>query len=277
MSSLSFIGDYTSYLRIPNTLEMNFGTGDFTIEWYQYQTDSNQFPRIFQIGAYNEVTTIGVSIEGGSFYFWSNGSANNATYLDSSVYKNQWVHFAISRASGIIQVFVNGISVFSMADGTNYSSSNDLVIGNETSVINVEPSNPTQVGNANQTAFGGILSYFSWVKGVALYTSDFTVPTDFPTVTSDYLLLLTESSFDGTLGSTTINNLVTSSSNVPPGFPGSPPPPPPPPPPIPPFTPPTNMKRSLFANNAMVFYARGSLAPGGVGGVGNASIKARKT
>lgn len=277
MSSLSFIGDYTSYLRIPNTPEFNFGTGDFTIEWYQYQTDSNSFPRIFQIGAYNEVTTIGVSIEGGSFYFWSNGSANLVTSLDPSVYKNQWVHFAISRASGTTRIFVNGISVFSMADGQDYSSVNDLVIGNETSVINVEPSNPTQVGNANQTAFGGILSYFSWVKGVALYTSDFTVPTDFPTVTSDYLLLLTESSFDGTLGSTTINNLVTSSSNVPPGFPGSPPPPPPPPPPIPPFTPPTNMKRSLFANNAMVFYARGSLAPGGVGGVGNASIKARKT
>lgn len=277
MPSLSFIGDYTSYLRIPNTTEMNFGTGDFTIEWYQYQTDLNPYPRIFQIGAYNQVTTIGVSIEGGSFYFWSNGSPNNATYLDSSVYKNQWVHFAISRASGIVQVFVNGISVFSMADGQDYSSSNDLVIGNETSVINVEPSNPTQVGNANQTAFGGILSYFSWVKGVALYTSDFTVLTDFPIQTSEYVLLLTESSFTGTLGSTTVNNLVTSSSNVPPGFPGSPPPPPPPPPPIPPFTPPTNMKRSLFANNAMVFYARGSLAPGGVGGVGNASIKARKT
>jgi len=261
MPSLSFIGNATSYLRIPNTPDFNFGAGDFTIEWYQYQTDSNQFPRIFQIGSYDTGTSIGVSIEGGSFIFWSNNSANFAISLDSSVYKNQWVHFAISRASGATRVFMNGTSIFNMVDTNEYSSANDLVIGNES-----VPS--------DTAAFGGYLSYFSWVKGVALYTSNFTVPTDFPIVTSDYQLLLTESSFDGTLGNTALNNNVSNTTNVPPGFPGSPPPPPPP---IPPFTPPTNMKKSLFANNAMIFYTRGSLAPGGVGGVGNASIKARKT
>ena len=31
------------------TPDFNFGTGDFTIEWFQYQTDSNSYPRIFQI------------------------------------------------------------------------------------------------------------------------------------------------------------------------------------------------------------------------------------
>jgi hypothetical protein len=151
--------------------------------------------------------------------------------------------------------------MLTLSDTNDFNSTEDLVIGNE--------SVPSDVA-----AFGGYLSYFSWVKGVALYTSNFTVPTDFPIVTSDYQLLLTESSFDGTLGNTALNNNVSNTTNVPPGFPGSPPPPPPP---IPPFTPPTNMKKSLFANNAMVFYTRGSLAPGGVGGVGNASIKARKT
>ena len=44
MSSLSFLGNATSYLRIPNTNDFDFGTGDFTIEWYQYQTDTNYFP-----------------------------------------------------------------------------------------------------------------------------------------------------------------------------------------------------------------------------------------
>jgi hypothetical protein len=265
MPSLSFIGNATSYLRIPNTPDFNFGTGDFTIEWYQYQTDSNQFPRIFQIGSYDTGTSIGVSIEGdnngGMFYYWTNGTSTGASYLDSSVYKNRWVHFAISRANGTTQIFLNGTLMLTMSDTNDFNSTEDLVIGNE--------SVPSDVA-----AFGGYLSYFSWVKGVALYTSNFTVPTDFPIVTSDYQLLLTESSFDGTLGNTALNNNVSNTTNVPPGFPGSPPPPPPP---IPPFTPPTNMKKSLFANNAMIFYTRGSLAPGGVGGVGNASIKARKT
>lgn len=36
MSSLSFLGNSTSYLSIPNTDSFDFGTGDFRIEWYQY-------------------------------------------------------------------------------------------------------------------------------------------------------------------------------------------------------------------------------------------------
>lgn len=205
MPSLSFIGNYTSYLRIPNVADLNFGTGDFTIEWFQYQTDSNSFPRIFQIGSYVDGTTIGVSIESGTFYYWTNGSANAATYLESSQYKNQWVHFAICRASGTTQVFVNGTSVYNTSVVTDFTSSNDLVIGNETTVVNVDPNNLTDVNNANSTAFGGIMSYFTWVKGAALHTSNFPVPTDYPTVTSDYRLLLKEDSFEGTLGSTVVN------------------------------------------------------------------------
>ena len=44
MSDLFFLGNETSYLRIPNADGFDFGTGDFTIEWYQYQTDNNPFP-----------------------------------------------------------------------------------------------------------------------------------------------------------------------------------------------------------------------------------------
>jgi hypothetical protein len=67
MSSLSFLGNATSYLRIPNVDAFDFGTGDFTIEWYQYQTDNNSYPRIFQVGNYPGGNTIGVSIENGTF------------------------------------------------------------------------------------------------------------------------------------------------------------------------------------------------------------------
>jgi hypothetical protein len=67
MSSLSFLGNATSYLKIPNTDGFNFGTGDFTIEWYQYQTDTNSFPRIFQVGNYTTGISIGVSTEGSIF------------------------------------------------------------------------------------------------------------------------------------------------------------------------------------------------------------------
>jgi hypothetical protein len=248
MSNLYFLGDETSYLRIPNTNEFNFGTDDFTIEWYQYQTDSNPFPRIFQIGSYSgENISIGVSIEVGEggcqFFYWAN-SAIPVKTLETSEYKNQWVHFAICRSSNVTQVFMNGVSIFSMEDGYDFNSEEDLVIGNESTL-------------STETAFGGYMKYFTWVKGVALYTSDFTVSTDYPTLTADYVLLLTASSFSGTLGSTVINNNVSTnfesdnSSTI-------------------------KYTKPLYTNNSLVFYKAGSLASGGVCSVRNSRFKSRR-
>lgn len=260
MSSLYFSGNDTSYLRIPNTPDFNFGTGDFTIEWYQYQIDSNSYPRIFQIGTY-PTTSIGVSIEGGAFYYWSNGSANLIISLDSSTYKNQWVHFAIARSSGTTQIFMNGTSIYSMNDTNNYFSTDDLIISNES----------TQSLNA---AFGGYMTYFSWVKGVALYTSNFTTPTDYPTLTSNYQLLLKATSFGGTLGNTVVNTNVSTINQVPSNFGNSTPVTPKPP--VPSNVPNFRNIGSLFTDNSRVYYKRGTLAAGGIGTVRNYSAKAKR-
>jgi hypothetical protein len=254
MPSLSFIGDETSYLRIPNTSDLNFGTDDFTIEWYQYQTVLTDFPRIFQMGNYDTGTAIGVSIEGGTFYYWVNSSANSLISLESSEYIDQWVHFAICRSSGTTQLFMNGISVHSEAfSNDEFNSEDDLVIANE--------STPS-----NNAAFGGYLTYFSWIKGTARYTSDFTVSNTYPPDTG--VLLLKADSFEGTLGSTVENNNVGTTPDVPPGFSSTPPPP---------VIRNWRSLKSLFSNNAAVYYKPGSLASGGVGSVRNSSAKARKT
>ncbi len=262
MSSLYFLGNDTSYLRIPNTSDFNFGTGDFTIEWYQYQNDSNPFPRIFQVGSYSSNISIGVSIEGGSFYYWTNNTPNYVSFLDSSTYKNKWVHFAISRSSGTTTIFMNGSSMFSMEDTNNFSGSNDLIISNETELSNI-------------ASFGGYMTYFSWIKGTGLYTSNFTVSNTYPTTTG--VLLLKANSFLGTLGNTVVNNNVSTINQVPPNFETTPTPPPPPTP-----RPPSNVKPnfrnigSLFTDNSMVYYKRGTLAAGGIGTVRNSFAKSKR-
>lgn len=210
MSSLSFLGNETSYLRIPNTNAFDFGTGDFTIEWYQYQTDSNSYTRIFQIGNYTGGTlNIGVSIEGGVFYFWQNMSPILITTLNSSDYKNKWVHFAICRTSGVRTVYMNGTSISSLSDTVDYNGNVDLVIGNESSV-------------STDAAFGGYLTYFSWVKGTAVYTANFTVSNTYPSIIGNTVLMLSANggtpNFAGTLGGTVVNNSVTAFSSVPTGF-----------------------------------------------------------
>lgn len=255
MSSLSFIGNATSYLRIPNTNDFDFGTGDFTIEWYQYQTDNNPFPRIFQVGNF-PATSIGVSIEGGNFLYWKNGSYTTITPTTSI--RNRWNHFAICRSTSLTQVYMNGTSMLTsqLNDTTNFDGVNDLIIGNE--------STPS-----NGAAFGGYITYFTWVKGAALYTSNFTVSNNYPTLTNNYVLLLNASIFGGTLGSTVVSNNVSTTQNVPPSFLSS-----------------NNSESNqssikyltpLFTNNSLVFYKPGSLAAGGVGSVRNSSTKARRT
>jgi len=263
-ASLSFLGNSTSYLSIPNTDAFDFGTGDFTIEWYQYQTDSNSFPRIFQVGNYPTIS-IGVSIEGGIFYYWRGGlPLTTVISMNSDDYKNKWVHFAISRSSGTTRIFKDGVVVKTMADTANFNGANDLTIANESNLTDI-------------AAFGGYITYFTWVKGVSLYNANFTVSNTYPTLTSDYVLLLKASGSEGTLGNTVVNSNVSTTPNVPPGFGssggggggggGDPP------------TPTTTIQRpaSLFSNNSMVFYKSGSLPSCGVGSVRNSTVKSRRT
>jgi hypothetical protein len=250
MSSLSFLGDATSYLNIPNTNDINFGQGDFTVEWYQYQTDSNQYPRIFQIGSYNSGISFGVSIESGPFYYWT--PINNINYGNQiQNYKNQWVHFAICRLNGVTNIYMNGVSIYFMNDTSDFNSSDDLTISNESS-----PS--------NDAAFGGYLTYFSYVKGVARYTNNFTVSNTYPPVTSNTVLLLKAGGFEGSLGNTVVNSNVSTVQNVPPGFVSTPTP-----------TVPRVMKPA-YSDNSLVFYKPGSSSSCGVGTVRNSSVKSRR-
>ena len=192
MSSLSFLGNATSYLSIPSSTGTNMGTGDFTIEWYQYQTDTNSFPRIFSIGSYS-TASMAVSIEGGTFYFWSNGSFRGSMSLGT--FRNTWIHFAIVRTSNTTRVYRNGAISITLADSFNYSSASNLVISNESTV-------------SNGAAFGGYLAYFHVMKGVAKYTGGFQVSNTFPTATAETTLLLMASGFSGTSGNTVTNNNV---------------------------------------------------------------------
>jgi len=105
------------------------------------------------------------------------------------------------------------------------------------------------------------------VKGAARYTSNFTVSNQYPPETNTQVLLLKASDFGGTLGSSVVNQNVSTTPNVPPRFlqnnTGG--------------NPVANNFKSIFSNNAMVYYKPNSLASCGVGTVRNSSIKSRKT
>jgi hypothetical protein len=205
--SLSFTGlnpPSASYLSIPNSSSLYLGTGDYTIQWWQYQTDTNPYPRIFQIGNYS-TQKLGVTIEGGTFYYWT-PSATNSFFLTTSQYKNQWVHFAITRTSSRIRIFLNGVLKYSAANTQNITGfSENLSIAQET--------NPTA-----SAGFGGYIYSFEIFKA-SKYTSDttFTPSPNLPPVTGNTVLLVSGNGFRGTLGNTVTGYNYTTVPNMPPG------------------------------------------------------------
>ena len=153
-----------SYISVPANDALTLSTNDFTIEWWQFQTDTNNWPRIFQVGSYQGTIAIGVSIESGIFYYWSYG--NSAHSFGNLVdYKNKWVHFALCRHNQVTTLFKNGVQF-----GVDYSDTSNIININ----ANLTIGNETVPRTDGKSSFGGYIYGFVFQKGVALYTSNFT-------------------------------------------------------------------------------------------------------
>ncbi len=196
--SMSFAGTATSYLSVANDADFRFGTGDFTIEWFQNQTSGISFPRIFSMGSFPSAS-IGVSIEANTFYFWIGGGANS---FGSVSVTGAWNYFAITRSGSSVRVFLNGTQIGStLTSSYNFNdTTNALTIGTES----------TQTAN---NVFKGLMTNFRWTKGAALYTANFTKPSAPLTADSNTkLLLLATSSETVTTDSSGLNKTVTNNS-----------------------------------------------------------------
>jgi hypothetical protein len=113
---------------------------------------------------------MGVSIESSTFYGWFKGATG---FGSVTPYKNAWVHFAVVRSSSSLKVYKNGTQLGSAsANSTNFTNTAyALTIGRET-------------GGVAGTQFGGYMTNFRWVNGLAVYTGNFTVPTSALTATA---------------------------------------------------------------------------------------------
>jgi hypothetical protein len=130
------------------------------VEGFFYQTDNNPFPRVFAIGQYPS-TSIGISIEGGTIYYWlNNGVAGTST----APAQNSWHHFAFSS---------DGTGTNLYLDGTYFTFNGGTIpdITGQTLWIGCE------AGAIGQTDFGGYINSFRWTVGNQVYTGNFTVPT----------------------------------------------------------------------------------------------------
>jgi len=206
--SVYFSGITSSNLSVANDVDFRMGTGNFTIEWYQYMlTDSGSTTRIFQMGTWPSAT-IGVSIEGNalsrSFYYWEGGSiVFNSTITGGDII-NKWVHFAIVRNAGTIKVFMNGNQIGSDASSSynHTDSTNVLRIGQESGL------------SYASSSFKGYLTNFRWIKGSALYTSNFTKPSTPLTALNNTKLLMLASNESSAYSDSSGLGKIVNNSNV---------------------------------------------------------------
>lgn len=167
-----FSTNSNSYIDIPASSDWALGTGDFTIEWFHYTTITTAppFQRVFTVDDFPSMD-IGVSVEGTTFYYWANSSFRYSSASASTA--NVWYHWAIVRQSGTTRIYRNGV-----LRGSEISDTNN--INNTTDPLTIGADN----AHATNATFVGYITNFRWIKGLAVYTGDFTVPTSALTATA---------------------------------------------------------------------------------------------
>jgi hypothetical protein len=174
IGSLYFDGT-NSALKIPATSDLAFGTGDFTIEFWCNFTDANAVSsvarRIFSHGVVN-ANRMQIIIANGSnpsgvvagsicMYTTALLGANTVVAVNDA----QYHHIAFTRSSGVLRCFVDGVLKSTVNNITNFN----------------DTSTPYYIGSYGTYTSGfykGYLDDFRIIKDYALYTQNFTPPTE---------------------------------------------------------------------------------------------------
>ena len=174
----SLFNGTTQYLTVPSSNDLTFGTGDFTVEgWYNF----NSFGIDNALILLGTGAIIGINYaawwvryytgSGGPFlqlYRYAGGSEENYTFsLGSALSTNQWYHIACARYGTDLRMFLNGTQVdVTQTCATNYT------------IVNSDPLIIGRVLTGNGTFYlDGKASNIRVVKGLAVYTTDFTPST----------------------------------------------------------------------------------------------------
>lgn len=173
----------SDYLTTPIDTSLQLGTGDFTIEgWIYLISRDNTRNGIF--GNYNSYSAGSLGMFAGhssgtttAYQVSYNGASFPASVIQGGtiVYK-EWVHFAVVRNSGTMDLYIDGTSVDSITATASLNGvGSNFVIG--------------APGDGTTNGMNGYLRDFRVVKGTAVYTSDFTPPTQSLTAVSGTSLL----------------------------------------------------------------------------------------
>jgi hypothetical protein len=155
------------YLSLANNAAFNFGTGDFTIEaWVSIPSTPATDARVYSYQV-SSSTVIKFAIDSSrklAVFLRGNGGTLPTVYTSTNAISvGEWAHIALTRSGTTGRIFVNG-----NLEETQTGQSQDLTA-----------SVPVYIGTFDGVSdnFTGYISNLRVVKGVAVYTGNFTPPT----------------------------------------------------------------------------------------------------
>jgi len=167
----------SSYLSAASSSAFAWGTASFTVECWFFLTATSAYQSLFSTRSSGAV---------GSFLGFETGTSRPVWYTNSaqvalsavSAPLNTWNHIAFVKNGTTLTIYLNGTSVVSVTDSTNYVGT--------TATIGYDILD-------NSWAFNGYISNLRAVKGTAVYTANFTPPTSPLTAITNTSLLTCQS------------------------------------------------------------------------------------
>lgn len=160
-NSIYFNG--SSALRFTANSSFEFGVGEYTVEmWYNPSADYSGANNGYLFDHADNQTRVQLWQNRVKYFYNTGGSGTELSgSTNAGIAMSTWHHLAIVRnSSNLITMYINGVSVASVTSSV-YESQQDFTIG--------------QAGNGT-SKFTGYISNFRLVKGVAVYTGNFTPP-----------------------------------------------------------------------------------------------------
>ena len=167
-TSLSYSNSFDGtgdYLSLPTNTAFAFGTGNFTIEAWIYDNGTTAaYGTIVGATTYGVANEFLISLNGSTRVLYAQlGSAGSGTST-GTITANTWNHVALVRNGSTVTFYINGVSSGSYTDSDSVTSTITPTIG--------------AASNFNaDSMFKGYISNLRVVKGTAVYTGNFTVPT----------------------------------------------------------------------------------------------------
>jgi hypothetical protein len=164
------------YLSVADNAAFDFGSGNFTIEFWLYLTASaSNGKAIISKGTWPTNTSSFLIYYGGGsevgFYASSSGTSWDIgnEQLVSNPTKEVWHHYAVTRSGNVFRGFFNGVK--------NFDQTYSITLEDNASALTIGS------GASGSNAINAYIDDLRITKGVARYTANFTPPTAaFPNV-----------------------------------------------------------------------------------------------